>query len=179
MSVQLTLEAHDVWFFHNSRPFGAAEVASGTGEAEIIPPPSAVFGAVRTAIGEASGIDWTSYRANWKNHALLGPPSPSYLKPGEDWPLTAVKLLGCLPAEVKGQDSWPLFPLPNFVLIHKDAGEAPPLRGIQKLVRLSRSTPMPDIAFSGDEGGLRPVLPAPGAGEVFPGESRSLLMSPP
>ncbi|MEZ5592423.1 MAG: type III-B CRISPR module-associated Cmr3 family protein [Gammaproteobacteria bacterium] len=60
MSTQLwCFEALDSWFFRESRPHGAV----GASElASLFPPPArTVAGAVRTLIGEATGVDWRHF----------------------------------------------------------------------------------------------------------------------
>ena len=54
--------ALDTLFFRESRPFdaiGGAELAS-----VFPPPPRTVMGAIRSAIGEASGVDWREFQRN-------------------------------------------------------------------------------------------------------------------
>lgn len=69
MSEQLwTFEALDTWFFRESRPFntiGGTQLAS-----QFPPPPRTLAGAVRTAIGEANGVDWQQYQKGSKYQRL-------------------------------------------------------------------------------------------------------------
>lgn len=64
-------EALDTWFFRESRPHGAV----GASElASLFPPPArTVAGAVRTFLGEAQGVDWRRFPADYPDlHALIG-----------------------------------------------------------------------------------------------------------
>ena len=63
----LRFTALDTWFFRESRPMeaiGGSELAS-----VFPPPPRTVLGAVRSAIGDASGVDWKLFATD-SNHAL-------------------------------------------------------------------------------------------------------------
>ena len=56
----LRFEPMDTWFFRESRPMeaiGGSELAS-----VFPPPPRTLLGAVRTAIGDASGVDWKDFK---------------------------------------------------------------------------------------------------------------------
>jgi len=53
-TIGLTLQPLDVLFFRDGRPFGTA--ASGT---SVLPQPQTLAGAIRTALLEAHGCDFT------------------------------------------------------------------------------------------------------------------------
>jgi CRISPR-associated protein Cmr3 len=61
MTAQLwKFEAMDTWFFRESRPF---DTIGGTQLKSTFPPPArTIVGAIRTAIGEANGVDWHQYQ---------------------------------------------------------------------------------------------------------------------
>lgn len=188
MAVEIILEAHDVWFFRTSRPFGAAQSTASDGEAELLPLPGVVFGALRTCIGEAArathpGWDWDTYSSAWQDWyrgaalppqpALgLGPPRIDPEQPEQRWPQESLRLVGLLPARLDGDHVEPLFPLPAFVLASKESGE-----DIKPEDHLRRARPVPELGrFGGSAAGLWPVaLPPASHGEgagSFQGEAR-------
>jgi hypothetical protein len=192
MAVEIILETHDVWFFRTSRPFGAAQSTASDGEAELLPLPGVVFGALRTCIGEAARAthpdwDWDTYSSAWQDwyrgQALppqpalgLGPPRIDPEQPAQRWPPESVRLVGPLPARLDGDHAEPLFPLPAFVLASKDANE-----DIEPARHLRRARPFPELGrFAGSAAGLWPVaLPPTSNGEGaegFQGEARLLFL---
>ena len=66
----LRFSALDTWFFRESRPMealGGAELVS------VFPPPvRTLLGAVRTAIGDANGVDWHQFKDNAALQAQIG-----------------------------------------------------------------------------------------------------------
>ena len=63
----LEISALDSWFFRESRPMesvGGSELTS-----VFPPPPRTVLGALRTAVGEATNVDWGAFTRD-KNHSL-------------------------------------------------------------------------------------------------------------
>ena len=73
---QWVFEAVDTLFFRDSRPMesvGGSELASG-----FPPPARTLIGAIRTAIGDALGVDWQAYGAAEPGqhpvHAVMGTP---------------------------------------------------------------------------------------------------------
>ncbi|QDT15047.1 type III-B CRISPR module-associated Cmr3 family protein [Alienimonas californiensis] len=154
-TTRLTLEPQDVWFFRTSRPFGAAQAASSAGEADLLPSPEVVFGLVRGALGNArDGWDWTAYRRGEIVDPLLGP--PSLPDADRDWPADAVRVLGCLPAEI-GDDgaAAPLFPAPAFLMADPN-GEQIDANALRRAAPLDAP---PAGGFDGDREGLQPTLP--------------------
>jgi CRISPR type III-B/RAMP module-associated protein Cmr3 len=92
--------ALDTWFFRESRPMetiGGSELAS-----VFPPPPRTLLGAIRTAIGDNSGVDWKTFN---KSH-LLG----NLIGFGDD--LGPLKLSGPW-LSWKGER---LYPVPMFLL---------------------------------------------------------------
>ena len=60
--ITLRAQALDTWFFRESRPM---ETLGGSELSSLFPPPPRTFlGAVRSAIGEASGTDWRAFAQN-------------------------------------------------------------------------------------------------------------------
>lgn len=60
--------APDTWFFRESRPMeaiGGAELAS-----IFPPPPRTLLGALRSAIGDATGVDWQAFAQQKEAHGL-------------------------------------------------------------------------------------------------------------
>lgn len=170
----VTLKAHDVWFFRNSKPFGSGAATSALAETTKLPMPSVVFGAARTALGETLEGDWSHYYdgslAGAVKRQRLGPPEidPS---DGSAWPASAVRLSGVLPARWFGD--WtraePLFPVPMFVTVRK-AATFETSSDASDNVRLAQPSDHDVIGFVGDDQGLRPVL--------TPITSRDTLESP-
>lgn len=68
-------EALDTWFFKESRPL---EAVGGAQLGSSFPPPArTLIGAIRTALGDAYGVQWHEYaqRADHPLRALMGSPS--------------------------------------------------------------------------------------------------------
>lgn len=62
-----TFKAVDTWFFRESRPM---EAVGGAQLQSVFPPPArTLVGAIRTAIGDAAGVDWKAYGAD-SDHPL-------------------------------------------------------------------------------------------------------------
>lgn len=152
--LRLTIHPHDVSFFRTSRPFGGLQAAASDGEAELLPEPQVVFGAIRTAVGEVKSCDWKQYLASWQAwerdgllptdplHRRLGPPT------GGNWPTDCLSLGGVLPVRTQPQLEV-LFPLPAFVLSDK-------ADGVPHRKRLAAALPTPtDVQTSA--GPLRPL----------------------
>lgn len=167
MGTRLLLEAHDVWFFRTSRPFGGTQATASEGEPFVLPPPGVVFGAVRTALGGRHGVDWAAYRTAWANGneppagwlKRLGPPRP---RSGAAWPADSVRLNGVLPVRREHSVENLLFPLPSFVL--QDENDA-----------IQSALPQRDRAGRSSLGNLWPVLPP----DDFEGESKKLYVTEP
>lgn len=67
---RLRFTAMDTWFFRESRPM---EALGGSELVSVFPPPvRTLLGAVRTAIGDANGIDWHKFRDNYALRAQIG-----------------------------------------------------------------------------------------------------------
>lgn len=65
--VSFRFDAIDTWFFRESRPM---EAVGGAELRSVFPPsPRTLLGAVRTAIGDASGVDWERFK-NDSGHPL-------------------------------------------------------------------------------------------------------------
>ena len=158
----VTLKAHDVWFFRNSKPFGSGAATSALAETTKLPMPSVVFGAVRTALGETLEGDWRDYRdgtpAGANKRQRLGPPEidPS---DGSTWPASAVRLSGVLPARWSGDwtKAEPLFPVPMFVTVRK-ATSLEASSDDAETFRLARPSDLNSVGFAGHDSGLKPVL---------------------
>lgn len=108
----LTLNALDTLFFRESRPFdtiGGSELVS-----VFPPPPRTVLGAVRTAIGDALGVDWHRFRE--ENYTLPDGQKPrDIIGYGDDLgrlALNGIWLSLC--GEL-------LYPAPRFLLHKKDS----------------------------------------------------------
>lgn len=163
MTLRMTFEAHDVWFFRTSRPFGSADAGSSDGEPYLIPPPGVLYGAIRTALGNQHQVNWTEYREAWQRGNVsgwierLGPPDPL---PGHSWG-NRVRLRGCLPVLVRKESSTPLFPVPAFVLEEKATKRRalalpdPETKGMTSAGDLDLALAMPPEDFEGKTlGGL-------------------------
>jgi CRISPR-associated protein Cmr3 len=99
----------DTWFFRESRPM---DTVGGSELASLFPPsPRTLLGAVRTAIGDAQGVDWSAFGAD-ANHPLR-----AEIGFGDD--LGPLALSGPWVCE----DGERLYPVPSF-LLEKTTGTA-------------------------------------------------------
>ncbi len=104
--VTLCFTALDTWFFRESRPMDAIGAELG---GVFPPPPRTLLGALRTAIGEAAGVDWRDFRDKTAH------PLRATIGYGDDLgPIT----LNSGPWLT--QDGERLYPVPRYLLLAKD-----------------------------------------------------------
>lgn len=70
----ITFEALDSLFFREAKPFNAGE--GGFLDSQFPPPAQTLSGAIRTAIGEAEGIDWQDKTAVARLVGTTDDPAP-------------------------------------------------------------------------------------------------------
>lgn len=70
MTVTLRFSAHDSWFFRESRPHGS--VGFSELDSQFPPPARTLAGALRTALGDALGVDWKKFHAGHPVTAQIG-----------------------------------------------------------------------------------------------------------
>lgn len=112
----LRLTAFDTLFFRESRPFesiGGSELAS-----VFPPPPRAVLGAIRAAIGDAMGVNWQSFNNvnSHENQAIR-----DVIGYGDD--LGKLSLTGIWLNRLKNGTHERLYPIPLY-LLRKKEGES-------------------------------------------------------
>lgn len=154
MAAWLLIEAHDVWFFRTSRPFGSDQ-ATALGEAQVLPPPGVVLGGLRTALGCRWGVDWKAYAQAWAAGPAEG--GIARLGPPEGDPHAGIRLGGTLPVRIHAEhdDCRPLVLAPEFLQVAHEAAGADRIR--RQDLRLAR--PRRDAGGIGRFAPLDPVLP--------------------
>jgi len=123
MSQYIFIEPHDVLILRGNKLFGAA---GSYGESQVLPWPSVVAGAIRSALLAESGHDFEAFAAGTAEHPQLGTPQ----QPG------AFRLLALGLARHRAEGVEMLRPLPADLFVPKGKGE-------QKLHEIQRLQPTP------------------------------------